>query len=378
MALSISGSLLFPSFGSSLKQLAYNDEKVYTGEGLNAVIISGSGNKPLTNKVCELLSVKPCDLKLKRFSDGEVSMKIYDSMRGKDVFIIQSCAVPVNDNMMELLLMISCARRCGARRVTAVVPYFGYKYHRRGETMSTKIQSRFLWSASSDFFKMMYAMGTDKVLAVDIHRPGQGQETSYSGEPMPVETISSHDLMIDYMKTNMKFSPNVTVVAASSEYLKKARIFQKELLSMKGVENVGLAAFLRKSDSLEVRRSRTVSRLLGEVKGTDVIVIDGMVETAGSLSALCKVLGKEQAKDIYLCASHGVFTGDSMELIQLSPVKKVIVSDSLPLPENAGDKIVQVSVARRIAKIIEKDCGKYRKQDIRDEFEYEEENIEHE
>lgn len=273
--------------------------------------------------------------------------------------------------------MISCARRCGARRVIAVVPYFGYKYHRRGETMSTKNQSRFLWSHSSDFFKMMAVMGADKVLSVDLHRPGQGQETSYSGELIPVETISSHELMIDYIKENVQLSPNVTVVAATSEYLKKARIFQKGLKGMKGVETVGLAAFLRKSDSFEVRR-RTVSRLLGEVKGTDVIVIDGMVETAGSLSALCQVLAKEEVNDIYLCAPHALFTGDSMELVRLSPVKKVIVTDSLPMHEDMSDKIVQVSMAPYIAKIIEKDCGKYRKQDIRDEFEYEEERIVHE
>jgi len=114
------------------------------------------------------------------------------------------------------------------------------------------------------------------------------------------------------------------------------------------------------------------------VKGTDVVVIDGMVETAGSLSALCQVLAKEEAKDIYLCAPHGLFTGNSMELVRLSPVKKVIVTDSLPMPEDVSDKIVQVSVAKYIAKIIEKDCGKYRKQDIRDEFEYEDERIVHE
>ena len=378
MAMTASGSLMSSSFATKHTYIRPSySESEDNGEGLNALVMAGSGNKKLANKVCEILNVKPADMKLKRFSDGEVSMKMFNSMRGKDVFIIQSCAAPVNDNMMELLLMISCARRCGARRVIAVVPYFGYKYHRRGETMSTKNQSRFLWSASSDFFKMMTVMGADKVLSVDLHRPGQGQETSYSGELIPVETISSHDLMIDYIKANIKLSPEVTVVAATSEYLKKARIFQKELQSMKGVETVGLAAFLRKSDSFEVRR-RTVSRLLGEVKGTDVVVIDGMVETAGSLSALCQVLAKEEAKDIYLCAPHGLFTGNSMELVRLSPVKKVIVTDSLPMPEDVSDKIVQVSVAKYIAKIIEKDCGKYRKQDIRDEFEYEDERIVHE
>jgi ribose-phosphate pyrophosphokinase len=375
MAVSVSCSMMLsPSFTAMKKRPTYSHSEEGNGEALNALIMAGSGNKELANKVCDILNVTPSHLKLKRFSDGEVSLKMFDSMRGKDVFIIQSCAAPVNDNMMELLLMISCARRCGARRVICVVPYFGYKYHRRGETMSTKNQSRFLWSASSDFFKMMTVMGCDKVLSVDLHRPGQGQETSYSGELIPVETITSHDLMIDYIKENIKLSPKVTVVAAASEYLKKARIFQTELQKTKGIESVELAAFLRKSDSFEVRR-RTVSRLLGEVKGTDVIVIDGMVETAGSLSALCQVLAKEEAKDIYLCAPHGLFTGNSMELVHLSPVKKVIVTDSLPLPDKPSDKIVQVSVAKYIAKIIEKDCGKYRKQDIRDECEYEEEKI---
>ena len=120
----------------------------------NLVLISGSAHKDLGNKISERIGVPLASSRIGRFVDGEVSIQIHDNMRGKDVFIVQSCAAPVNDSIMELLLTVSCARRSGARRVIAVIPYFGYKHHRRGVAISTKHQSRFLSSGAKDFSKM--------------------------------------------------------------------------------------------------------------------------------------------------------------------------------------------------------------------------------
>mmetsp|Transcript_4617 Transcript_4617/g.7052 ORF Transcript_4617/g.7052 Transcript_4617/m.7052 type:complete len:377 (+) Transcript_4617:39-1169(+) len=318
----------------------------------DVVLIAGTGNKKLASSIADELGINLAKMKLKRFSDGEVSFRAMESLRGKDVFIVQPCAAPVNDNMMELLLMISCAKRCGAMRVTAVVPYFGYKYHRRGEPISTTNQSRFLWSAAGDFSKMMNVMGVDRVIAVDLHRPGQGQETCFFDTTIPVETVSSSDLTIQYIHEHVELSEKVSIVATSPDFIKKARKYQIGLQSAPGVKEVSIAAFFRRSDDANVKTPRNVTRLLGNVAGSDVIVVDDVVDT-GTLSSVCHRLAMEGAKKVYICASHGHFTEKSMELIGLSPVEKVIVTDSLPLPPNACEKIVQVSVASQLAELIE-------------------------
>ncbi|CAE7768327.1 prs [Symbiodinium microadriaticum] len=317
------------------------------------VLVPGTGNKQLAFDIACALGITPAPLKLKRFSDGEVSCRIMESMRGKDVFIVQPCANPVNDMMMELLLMISCAKRCGANRVTAVVPYFGYKYHRRGEPISTENQSRFLWSASGDFSKMMNVMGVDRIISVDLHRPGQGQETCFFDASVPVETVSSSDAVVKALLSSVRLHENVTVVAANPDFIKKARKYQMGISGTDGVKNVAVAAFMRKCDGSEVRMSRDVVRLLGDVRDSDVIVVDDVVDTGASLSNICHALRQYGARKVYICASHGMFSANSMQLIRLSPVEKVFVTDSLPLPPDADAKVVQVSMASTLAKLIE-------------------------
>jgi ribose-phosphate pyrophosphokinase len=175
------------------------------------VLLAGTGNRELALNISKYLGVKPADMKLTRFSgilfhsvlimllivlDGEVVMDVKVPMGGKDIFIVQPCSNPVNDNMMELLLMISCAKRCGAVRVTAVVPYFGYRYHRRGEPISTKNQSRFLWSASGDFSKMLRVMGVHRIIAVDLHRTGQGITSPFSALISQIFLFRTRDLLL--------------------------------------------------------------------------------------------------------------------------------------------------------------------------------------
>lgn len=348
-------------------------------------ILSGTGNPKLSREISEKLGIPLTKIKLDRFSDGEVSCVLQEAVGGKDVFILQPCANPVNDHIMELLLMISCAKRSGALRVTAVIPYFGYKYHRRGEPISTKNQSRFLWSAASDFSKMLKEMGVDRIIAVDLHRPGQGQETCFFDATIPVETVSSSDLCLSYIKENIQLSENVTVVAASPDFIKKARRFQLGLKHAhttnstsklnQNIKNVHLAAFLRQNDVTEVRTSRDITRLLGadHVKGSDVIIIDDVVDTGGTLSNICRRLKLEGANKVYVCASHGMFTENSMEIIRLSPVEKVIVTDSLPLPNNSSSKIHQVSMASALANIIETEHYAARTTRVEDEEVYESE-----
>jgi phosphoribosylpyrophosphate synthetase len=305
---------------------------------------------------------------------------------------------------MELLLTVAAARRAGANNVTTVIPYFGYKYHRRGLPISTTYHSRFLWSAAGDLAKMLQAVGVDNVISVDLQRPGQGHEACFFDSSIPVETVSANDIFVDYFKN--KIHPplkKVVVVSANTECVKKARKFQRKLKASTGLEDVEYAVFMRAEDTQwGGNAAGRGSELLGDVKGADVIIIDDVVgghllckcliavystfvnftfdryshpceqliyssfmlyvnrqhysflgiylfyfifqsiETAAQLSVLCRRIVREGAGRVFICASHGLFTKNSMELIDLSPVEKVVVTDSVPLPAKHSPKIDQV------------------------------------
>jgi ribose-phosphate pyrophosphokinase len=206
------------------------------------VLIAGSAHPELAKEISSIIGVPLADADIKRFSDGEVSVQINHNLRGKDVFVIQSCVAPVNDSIMELLLTVSCVRRSSARRVIAVIPYFGYKHHRRGAPISTKHNSRFLFSSSMAFAKMLQEMGVDRVIAVDLQRPGQGHEACFFDNNVPLETIMSADVMVDYLRQSAVLNDPIVVIAPNSECVKKARNFQLRLQEGSS-EEVKLLAF---------------------------------------------------------------------------------------------------------------------------------------
>jgi ribose-phosphate pyrophosphokinase len=223
-----------PSFGTTSTRHHYghreDSSNVDGSRSLaNLTIIGGSAHRPLAESIAHEVKMPLCKATLSRFADGEVLVQIMDNVRGQDVFIIQPCAAPVNDSIMELLLTVSCARRSGARRVTAVIPYFGYKHHRRGNAISTKHNSRFLWSGAGDFALMLEELGADHIIAVDLQRPGQGSEACFFDNQVPVETIVTTDLFIDNLLNKQKLSGPLTVVAPNAECYKKAKKFQGEL-----------------------------------------------------------------------------------------------------------------------------------------------------
>ncbi len=327
----------------------------------------------------KLFSSNPCINELStinRSADGEIHCKLLDGVRGKHVFFIQSCSTPVNENIVEILLAISCARKSGADRITAVIPYFGYKYHNRGFALSTKHSSRFLWSVSADFAKMLEVMGVDRVISLDLQRPGQGQEACFFSNKVPVESVSSIDNTIDYIANNMSLGKRVVVVAPRSEFIKKARLFQQGLRDrLPDIEKVDLAAFLQTDANLSdgKKRDNSTSTLLGstDIRGADIIIVDDVVETATTLSVLCRRLVAEGARRVLLVASHGLFTANSMERIQASAVDKVIVTDSIMLPKYASSKIIQVPMAQALAQVIETEyCSRIMNR-VEDEDKYE-------
>lgn len=278
---------------------------------------------------------------------------------------------------MEILLAISCARRCGADRITAVIPYFSYKYHMRGNALSTKTSSRFLWSVSADFAKMLEVMGVDRVIALDLQRPGQGQEACFFSNKVPVESISTVELMIDYIVNNLDLGKHVVVVAPNSEYIKKARKFQKGLQErLSTIEECNLAAFLHTDNGNNSpssrRRDSSNSTFLGStnVNGADVIIVDDVVETGTTMSVLCKRLVQDGAKRVFMVSSHGLFTANSMERIHASAIEKVIVTDSVKLPDVVSSKVVQVSASKALAQVMDTEfCSRVMNR-IEDEDEY--------
>lgn len=332
-------------------------------------LIAGSSHPELAKKISRELGVHISQTSMSRHSDGEVSIQFNENVRGQDVFIIQSCTAPVNDSIMELLLSVSCARRAGAKRVICVIPYFGYKHHRRASQISTKHQSRFLSSNAMDFAKMLQEMGVDRVISVDLQRPGQGQEACFFDTDVPLEVLLSLDSMVQYFVKSKDIAlnaKNTIVVTPNAECFKKARKFQLGLLdALKSKsENVNedisvkLGAFLTQavdSRPLDYNNIELVGHSLN-VNGSDVIIVDDMIDTAGTLTAIAKKLETMGAVNVYVTASHGLFTESSMSLIDTTKVlRKVIVTNSLPQPSGISDsanKVVQVNVGKSLAKVI--------------------------
>ncbi len=342
---------------------ALNDDNLNSNDDVlsnNNVIISGTAVPDLAKLVAKESGFSIANVQVKRFKDGEISCRYEESVREKNLFIIQSCAAPVNDNIMELLLLVSAAKRAGAHRVTAIIPYFGYKYHRRGLPISSVYNSRFLWSSSSDLADMLTSMGVDAVLAVDLQRPGQGHEACFFDNDTPIETISSNDLMVQYFADHIPLGEEVVIVSPNSDCVKKAIKFKQKLSKLKNFKQLSHGLFLPgKSGNDDNVTSRVKGvEFLGNVHNADVVIVDDILETGNTLSVLTRRLVKEGARRVYLCASHGLFSSSSMELIDLSPVEQVVVTDSIRLPPNASEKIAQVSVAPLLTQVIKSEASR--------------------
>ena len=342
-----------PSFGATINlRRADKHRKISTVSLDSLCLISGTANKELTKEIAEMMKVNIADSTIGRFADGEVSVQINENVRGKDVFIVQTCASPVNDSIMELLLTVSCARRSGARRVTAVIPYFGYKHHRRGSPLSSLHQSRFLTSGAMDFAKMLQEMGVDRVIAVDLQRPGQGQEACFFDNNVPLETILTTDSLVDYFTKNVSLENDITVIAPNSECVKKAYNVQALLQKKLGKDVDLLAFFAKDSSSGPTDTDKLELKGKGQIDGRDMVIVDDMVDTAGTLASLSSKLNSLGAKNIYVIASHGLFSQNASQNIENSAVSQVIITNTLPLPKSISGKVTQVSIAPMLGRVI--------------------------
>ena len=340
------------------------------------MIVTGSANVALSKDICNILGTSATPTDVWQFSDGELSCSINETVRGKDIYLIQSFGNPVNDNIMELLLTISALRRSGANNITAVIPYFGYKFHRnRGLPITTPHESRFMWNTAADIAKMLSVCGVDKVISVDLQRAGQNHEACFFENIVPVETVDSTNIFVDYFANTVYHPDNenhkhvqnkVVVLSSNTEFVKKAKRFQRKLQARAKIGKVGYAAFLDDDVNIAISHPSTTSddadRVLGDVDGCDVIIIDDIVESGAGMANLTRRLTRAGAKRVYVAATHGLYMDNAMHLIDLSCIDLVVTTDSLPLPKNKGkisNKIHRLSVAPLLANVIETEYNMY-------------------
>ncbi|MBE5749274.1 MAG: ribose-phosphate pyrophosphokinase [Clostridiales bacterium] len=298
--------------------------------GNSIEILAGNSNRKLAEEVAAELKIPLSDAEVGKFSDGEISVTLPQTVRGKDVFIIQSTSIPVNDNLMELLIMIDACKRASAGRVTAVMPYFGYarqdRKARPRDPITAKLVADILTSA-----------GADRVLTMDLHA---AQIQGFFD--IPVDHLYGAPLLARYYKKKM--DENWVVVSPDVGSVARARNFASRV-------NASLAI-------VDKRRPRAnaieVMNVIGDVEGKTCLMVDDMIDTAGTICQGAEALVKNGAKEVYACCTHGVLSGPAMDRLTASPIKEIAVLDTIDMPENVKNnpKIKILSVAKHIAKAI--------------------------
>lgn len=272
-------------------------------------IFSGSSNSALANEIARYLGTELSGIDLKRFKDGEISVKIKDNVRAHDVFIIQSTCNPSNDNIMELLLMIDAAVRASASRITAVIPYFGYARQDR------KVEPRVPISAKV-VSNIVQVTGADRVLTMDLHA-----DQIQGFFDIPVDNLYASPIAIDYL-TSLSLQ-NVVVVSPDAGGVDRARFLAKRI-------NAGLAIIDKRRPEANVS---DVMNVIGEVKGRNCILIDDIVDTAGSITKAALALKERGANDVYSLFSHPVLSDNAVDNLKMAGFKEIIFTNSIPLAE---------------------------------------------
>lgn len=294
------------------------------------IIFSGNANMPLAEEVCKYLNVSLGKAVVGKFSDGEIRVEMLDRVRRKEVFIIQPTCFPVNDNFMELLAMVDACRRSFGQNITAVIPYFGYA------RQDKKVIPRVPITASM-IAKILETVGVARVIAIDLH--ANQIQGFFNG---PVDHFYGRPIFVQYIKNN--FNGNIICVSVDAGGVERTRGFAKML-------DADLAIIDKRRP--EPNKAK-VMNVIGNVKGKICILYDDMVDTAGSLTGAAEALMNNGAKEVWGCAVHAVLSGPAIERIEKSPIKKLIVTNTIPLHEEAKkcDKIIQLSIAELLSKAI--------------------------
>ncbi|MCK6458276.1 MAG: ribose-phosphate pyrophosphokinase [Planctomycetes bacterium] len=292
-------------------------------------VFSGTANRPLAERMCEHLNIRLGEASVTRFPDGEVRVKIEEDVRGADVFVLQPTCPPVNDNLMELVLLIDAFKRASAERITAVVPYFGYARQDRKDEGRVPISAKLVSN-------MIVQAGASRVLALDLHA---AQIQGFFD--IPVDHLYASPVLSRYFRRlDIK---DLVVVAPDVGSSRLARGYAKRL-------NAGLAIVDKRRVSDRVTE---VMSVIGEVKGKGVLLIDDMISTGSSITQAAKTVHDLGAKEIYLAATHALLCGNAMALLDAAPVEATVVTDTIPLPEAKQRPNLRVlSVARLLGEAI--------------------------
>jgi ribose-phosphate pyrophosphokinase len=305
---------------ADLRQMRFNHFKVF----------SGNANPALAGEICYELGAPLAAANVKQFSDGEVHLHIQENVRGADVFVVQPTCTPVDRHIMELLLMMDALKRASAERITAVLPYYGYARQDRKDRPRMPISARLVAS-------LIERAGADRVLALDLHA---AQIQGFFD--VPVDHLFALPVMIDYFSE--MGGDSVTVVSPDAGGVERARAFAKRLGSP-------LAIIDKRRTEVNVAE---VMHIIGDVAGQDCLIVDDLIDTAGTLVKACEALLKQGARSVRACATHAVLSGPAVERIEASDIKEVIVTNSIPLsgPADNCTRIKQLSVAPLLAKAI--------------------------
>ncbi|KAG7402380.1 Ribose-phosphate pyrophosphokinase 2 [Phytophthora boehmeriae] len=319
-------------------------------------IFSGSSHFELADDIARRLGTRVGKITLGRFADGEVQVQVGESVRGKDVYLVQSLASPVNDNIIELLLMVSTMRRASAKKVTVVLPYYAYKHHRRANPAATSLNSKFIQSPAADIAKMLEVMGVDRVIAVDMQMRAEGHEACFFSSDIPVETIETIMAGVEYFATQVYLRRPLVVMAPNPECLRRARVFQTGLNKWLPDSPARFAVFFHGTGKKTgAEGEHTEAEIVGDVEGADVIVVDDLVDTSTTLSKLTNLALSKGARKVYCFASHPLLNGEAERLIEDSNVSQVVVMDTIPADPKAfhTSKLQRLSVAPMLAELIQ-------------------------
>lgn len=293
------------------------------------VIFSGNSNKPLAEAICKELGISLGKSTCKRFSDGEVSVKIEENVRGRDIFVVQSVSSPANDHLMELLLMIDALRRASARRITAVLPYYGYGRQDRKVEPRVPISARLVAD-------LIQVTGPNRILTMDLHAD-QIQGFFH----IPVDHLFFSAVIFEYIKS-LKI-PDLVIVSPDSGGAERARFLGKKV-------DASLAIIDKRRPQAN---ESIVMNIIGDVKGKNCLLLDDMIDTGGTICKAALALLENGAKSVRCCATHGVLSGNAVQNLNSVPFEEVILSDTIYLPKEKEIKNLKVlSVAPIFASAI--------------------------
>jgi len=292
-------------------------------------IFTGSAHPDLGEAIARSLKMPLGRAHLARFSDGEVWFQIQDNVRGADVFVVQPTAPPVNENLMELLVMLDAFKRSSASRITAVIPYYGYARQDRKDKPRVPISAKLVAD-------LLSTAGTDRILTMDLHA---SQIQGYFD--VPVDHLFAAPVIIEHV-LKMEL-PALTVVSPDAGGVERARAYAKRL-------DAALAIVDKRRDAPNVAE---VHNVIGEVEGRTCLIVDDIVDTGGTLAKVAEAIKAAGAREVLASSSHAVLSGHAVEKIEKSPLSKLIVTNSIPLaPEKRSDKIVSLSIAKLLGRAI--------------------------